>query len=143
MAPAVDQRSVMFKLGKYGLEPMLREISMALAADNLGVFKDVRLVGLSVVGTLIGRMPEEDFNFVCDKMLFMVSQGGKNVTIDDFRGDMQTYTQLLIAALGLNFRDFSSFLSQMMKSTATGADQEAKDQQTPQSTGSSGAPASE
>ena len=137
MCSALDQRAIMFRLAKYGLEPMLREISLSMLAQQTGAYKDTRLVALSIVGTMIARMPEDDFNLVCDKVLYKVQCDGQKVSISDFTGNMSNYNKLAVAALGVNFSDFTALLSLMMKSTGTDKkDQETEETSTPESTGS-------
>lgn len=144
MCPADKQRAVMFRLGKYGLEPAIRNMALAQVGAQ-----SVEAIVLGIMGTMMSRMPEEDFNFILDTILYKVRRVGDTnaVTLSDFTGRMQDYTRLAIMALGTNFSDFSSFLTLFRKSTTEApAVKEETDQpesSTPQSTGSSGDPASE
>lgn len=143
MCPADKQRAVMFRLGKYGLEPAIRNMALAQVGAQ-----SVEAIVLGIMGTMMSRMPEEDFNFILDTILYKVRRAGDTnpVTLSDFTGRMQDYTRLAIMALGVNFADFSSFLTLFRKSTTEApAVKEETDQpenSTPQSTGSSGDPAS-
>lgn len=138
MASAVDQRSVMFKMARYGLMEAVKQMALA----EIGSAR-ADLVALTIVGRMIQLMPEDDFNFVCDKLLDRAAvHGGKQVTIEDFRGDMQKYVKLVVLALGVNFSDFSSLLTMFQKSfDSSGQEQGTTSEPTP--TGSSGDPAQE
>lgn len=137
MASAVDQRSIMFKLGRSGLTEMVRQMALAEIGSSRA---DV--VALAIVGKMIQVMPEEDFNFIADKLLARVyREGDKNqVTLDDFRGEMQAYVHLIVLALGVNFKDFSQLLTIFQKSFGSSS-QEAEKTSEPTQTGSSGDPA--
>lgn len=137
MASAVDQRSIMFKLGRSGLTEMVRQMALAEIGSSRA---DV--VALAIVGKMIQVMPEEDFNFIADKLLARVyREGDKNqVTLDDFRGEMQAYVHLIVLALGVNFKDFSQLLTIFQKSFGSSS-QEAEKKSEPTQTGSSGDPA--
>lgn len=137
MASAVDQRSIMFKLGRSGLTEMVRQMALAEIGSSRA---DV--VALAIVGKMIQVMPEEDFNFIADKLLARVyREGDKNqVTLDDFRGEMQAYVHLVVLALGVNFKDFSQLLTIFQKSFGSSS-QEAEKTSEPTPTGSSGDPA--
>lgn len=139
MASAVDQRSIMFKLGRSGLTEMVRQMALAEIGSSRA---DV--VALAIVGKMIQVMPEEDFNFISDKLLARVyREGDKNqVTLEDFRGEMQAYVHLVVLALGVNFKDFSQLLTIFQKSFGSSA-QEAAQNSEPKPTGSSGDPAQE
>lgn len=143
MCSAEDQRKILFRLGKYGLEPALREISLAMIPSEALANRPVEMVPLAIVGTMISRMPEDDFNLICDKVLQKAQKVGEQrvVTLNDFTGRMQLYTQLAVAALGVNFADFSQFLSLFKRSTGTVETQEPSENSTQESTGSSGDPA--
>lgn len=136
MASAVQQRSVMFKPGKYGLEPAIRNIALAQVGEQ-----SVDVIYLGIVATMMYRIPEEDFNFIADTMLQKVRKQGHQhpITINDFTGKMQNYTKLVLLALGVNFADFSQFLTLFQKSIEAAPDQEqASETSTQESTGSSG-----
>lgn len=135
MASAVQQRSVMFKLGKYGLEPAIRNIALAQVGEQ-----SVDVIYLGIVATMMYRIPEEDFNFIADTMLQKVRKQGHQhpITINDFTGKMQNYTKLVLLALGTNFSDFSAFLSLFQKSTKEVPGAETEGTSTRESTGSSG-----
>lgn len=139
MASAVDQRSIMFKLGRSGLTEMVRQMALAEIGSSRA---DV--VALAIVGKMIQVMPEEDFNFIADKLLARVyREGDRNqVTLDDFRGEMQAYVHLVVLALGVNFKDFSQLLTIFQKSFGSSG-QEAEKKSEPTPTGSSGDPAQE
>lgn len=137
MASAVDQRSIMFKLGRSGLTEMVRQMALAEIGSSRA---DV--VALAIVGKMIQVMPEEDFNYIADKLLARVyREGDRNqVTLDDFRGEMQAYVHLVVLALGVNFKDFSQLLTIFQKSFGSSV-QEAEKKSEPTPTGSSGDPA--
>lgn len=138
MASAEDQRSIMFKMGRYGLMEAIKQMALA----EIGSAR-ADLVALTIVGRMIQLMPEDDFNFVCDKLLDKAAiQGGKQVTLNDFRGEMQKYVKLAVLALGVNFSDFTVFLTLFRKSfDSSGQEQETTYE--PKPTGSSGDPAQE
>lgn len=141
MQSAETQRAIMFRLGKYGLEPACREIALTMVGG-----KSVEAVLIGIMGTMMYRIPEDDFNFILDKLLYKVRKVGQDapVTIADFTGRMQAYTKLAVLAMGVNFADFSSFLTLFQKSIVTEPGQEQTEQNsTPQSTGMSGESASE
>ena len=137
MASAVDQRSIMFKLGRSGLTEMVRQMALAEIGSSRA---DV--VALAIVGKMIQVMPEEDFNYIAGKLLARVyREGDRNqVTLDDFRGEMQAYVHLVVLALGVNFKDFSQLLTIFQKSFGSSV-QEAEKKSEPTPTGSSGDPA--
>lgn len=143
MAPADKQRAVMFRLGKYGLEPAIRQMALAQVGAQ-----SVEAIMLGIMGTMMYRIPEEDFNFILDTILYKVRRAGDQnpVTINDFTGRMQDYTRLAILALGVNFADFSNFLTLFQKSIVEEPAGEKEAQQQPEtstqpSTGFSGDPA--
>lgn len=139
MASAKDQRSVMYLLAHYGMEAALQQVSMARFS---GTGADTAALG--IMGTLMARIPEHDFNRILDIILAKVSlvSDGSMVTINTFQGKMQDYVKLGILAMGVNFADFTGLLSLFRSSTATTEDQEKQDQEpTRPSTGSSGDPA--
>lgn len=137
MASAVDQRSILFKLARCGLTEMVHQMARAQLGESRA---DV--IALAIVGRMIQVMPEEDFNFIADKLLARVRREGdqREVSIDDFRGDMQAYMHLVVLALGVNFKDFSQLLTIFQKSFGSSA-QEAEKKSEPTPTGSSGDPA--
>lgn len=135
---AVDQRALLFRLGKYGMEPAIRNLALAQVGAQ-----STEVILLGVVGTMLSRIPEDDFNFIADTLLYKVRKGGKEVGIGDFQNRMQAYVKLIVAALGANFQDFSQFLAHFQSSTDTAPGQETTDQNSTQpSTGTSGDPAS-
>lgn len=143
MAPADKQRAVMFRLGKYGLEPAIRQMALAQVGAQ-----SVEAIMLGIMGTMMYRIPEEDFNFILDTILYKVRRAGDQnpVTINDFTGRMQDYTRLAILALGVNFADFSNFLTLFQKSIVEEPAGEKEAPQQPEtstqpSTGFSGDPA--
>lgn len=141
MASAKDQRSVMFLLAHYGLESALSRV--ALARFN-GEGAD--LAALGIMGTLMARIPESDFNRILDLILgkvFLVEDNSQ-VTLNHFQGRMQDYVKLGVLALGVNFADFTGLLSLFHSSTDSTKDQEKAGQiSTPESTGISGESAPE
>lgn len=138
MASAVDQRSVMFKMARYGLMEAIKQLALAQVGSARA-----DLVALTIVGRMIQQMPEDDFNYVCDVILKKSAiAGGKEVTIEDFRGDMQKYVKLVVLALGVNFSDFSPLLTMFQKSFGSSGQEQATTSE-PTPTGSSGDPAQE
>ena len=138
MASAEDQRSVMFKMSRYGLMEAIKQLALAQVGSARA-----DLVALTIVGRMIQQMPEDDFNFVCDKILAKAAvSGGKEVTINDFRGEMQKYVKLVVLALGVNFSDFSPLLTMFQKSFGSSGQEQATTSE-PTPTGSSGDPAQE
>lgn len=135
MASAKDQRSVMFRLAKHGMEPFLQQIAITQYHEA-----DPDMVAVSIMGTMMARMPESDFNFILDSILAQVFKvEGGQVSINDFQGKMQDYTRLGILALGINFADFTGLLNLFRSSTDTTKAQETEDQtSTQESTGISG-----
>lgn len=136
MASAKDQRSVMFLLAHYGLDSALSRVAMAKFNDETA-----EMTALGIMGTLMARIPEADFNRILDLILgkvFLVEDGSA-VTLNHFQGKMQDYIKLGVLALGVNFADFSGLLSLFRSSTDTTKDQETTAQtSTQESTGSSG-----
>lgn len=141
MQSAKVQRAVLFRLGKYGVEPAIRQIALAQVGAQ-----SYEVIMLGIVGTMLSRIPEADFEFIADSMLYKVRKVGdeRDITIGEFTGRMQDYVRLVVAALGVNFADFSQFLTLFQKSTVTAPGQEEKSEtSTQESTGTSGDPASE
>jgi hypothetical protein len=140
MPSAEKQRAVLFRLGKYGVEPMIRGLALA----ELGQASEFMVAG-GIVGTMLARMPEDDFNFVCDSMLGKLFKEGSTtpLTMEDFSGRLKTYFTLVVMALGSVFEDFSQLLTLFQKSTdsAKAADSSQENASTQPSTGSSGDPA--
>ncbi|WP_223535286.1 phage tail assembly chaperone [Pseudomonas sp. GL-B-16] len=140
MPSAEKQRAVLFRLGKYGVEPMIKGLALA----EIGAASSFMVAG-GIVGTMLARMPEDDFNFVCDSMLGkLFKEGGSTpLTMEDFSGRLKTYFTLVVMALGVVFEDFSGLLTLFQKSTDSAApvDSSQENGSTPPSTGSSGAPA--
>lgn len=116
MPSAEKQRAVLFRLGKYGVEPMIRGLALA----EVGAASSFMVAG-GIVGTMLARMPEDDFNFVCDSMLGKLFKEGSTtpLTMEDFSGRLRTYFTLVVMALGNAFEDFSNLLTLFQKSTAS------------------------
>lgn len=116
MPSAEKQRAVLFRLGKYGVEPMIKGLALA----EIGAASSFVVAG-GIVGTMLARMPEEDFNFVCDSMLGKLFKEGSTtpLTMEDFSGRLRTYFTLVVLALGNSFSDFSGLLTLFQKSTAS------------------------
>ena len=114
MPSAEKQRAVLFRLGKYGVEPMIRGLALA----EVGAASSFMVAG-GIVGTMLARMPEDDFNFVCDSMLGKLFKEGSTtpVTMEDFSGRLKTYFSLVVMALGNVFEDFTGLLTLFQKST--------------------------
>jgi hypothetical protein len=114
MPSAEKQRAVLFRLGKYGVEPMIRGLALA----EVGAASSFMVAG-GIVGTMLARMPEDDFNFVCDSMLGKLFKEGSTtpVTMEDFSGRLKTYFTLVVMALGNVFEDFTGLLTLFQKST--------------------------
>ena len=116
MPSAEKQRAVLFRLGKYGVEPMIRGLALA----EVGAASAFMVAG-GIVGTMLARMPEDDFNYVCDSMLGKLFKEGSTtpLTMEDFSGRLRTYFTLVVMALGNAFEDFSNLLTLFQKSTAS------------------------
>lgn len=116
MPSAEKQRAVLFRLGKYGVEPMIRGLALA----EVGAASCFVVAG-GIVGTMLSRMPEDDFNFVCDSMLGKLFKEGSTapLTMEDFSGRLKTYFTLVVMALGNVYEDFSGLLTLFQKSTAS------------------------
>jgi hypothetical protein len=116
MPSAEKQRAVLFRLGKYGVEPMIRGLALA----EVGAASAFMVAG-GIVGTMLARMPEDDFNFVCDSMLGKLFKEGSTApaTMEDFSGRLKTYFTIVVLALGIVFEDFSGLLTLFQKSTAS------------------------
>jgi hypothetical protein len=114
MPSAEKQRAVLFRLGKYGVDPMIRGLALA----EVGAASSFMVAG-GIVGTMLARMPEDDFNFVCDSMLGKLFKEGSTtpVTMEDFSGRLKTYFTLVVMALGNVFEDFTGLLTLFQKST--------------------------
>ena len=138
MPSAEKQRAVLFRLGKYGVEPLIR----GLAQAELGAASSAAIAG-QIVGVMLSRIPEDDFNFICDTMLSQLHKDGQLVAMQQFSGRLKTYFTLVVLALGNVFEDFTGLLTLFQGSTASagepGASQESAS--TPPSTGTSGDPA--
>lgn len=94
--PSVEkQRAVLFRLGKYGVEPLIR----GLAQAELGAASSVAIAG-QIVGVMLSRIPEDDFNFICDTMLCQLHAGGELQSINHFSGRLKTYFTLVVLASG-------------------------------------------
>ncbi|MGN8278160.1 phage tail assembly chaperone [Pseudomonas sp. SMN5] len=139
MPSAEKQRAVLFRLGKYGVEPMIRGLALA----EVGASSSVAVAG-GIVGTMLARMPEDDFNFICDSLLGKLFKEGSTtpLTLEDFSGKLKTYFTIVVLALGVTFEDFSALLTLFQKSTASAAEQDSSQESasTPLSTGSYGGP---
>ena len=116
MPSAEKQRAVLFRLGKYGVEPMIKGLALA----ELGSASSFIVAG-GIVGSMLSRMPEDDFNFVCDSMLGKLFKEGSQtpLTMEDFSGRLKTYFTIVVLALGNAFEDFSGLLTLFQKSTAS------------------------
>lgn len=140
MPSALQQRAVLFRLGKYGVEPMIRGLALAQLGGSSSI-----VVSGGIVGSMLQRIPEDDFNFICETMLSKLhAEGGKEpLTIEHFSGRLKTYFTLVVLAMGNVFEDFTGLLTPFQKSTdsAEAADQGQESASTQQSTGSSGDPA--
>ncbi|MBH3383915.1 hypothetical protein I5S53_08005 [Pseudomonas juntendi] len=138
MPSAEKQRAVLLRLGKYGVEPLIR----GLAQAELGAASSVAIAG-QIVGVMLSRIPEDDFNFICDTMLGKLHKDGQMVGMEQFSGRMKTYFTLVVLALGNVFEDFTGLLTLFQSSTGStdepGASQERASTQP--STGTSGDPA--
>ena len=138
MPSAEKQRAVLFRLGKYGVEPLIR----GLAQAEIGAASSVAIAG-QIVGVMLSRIPEDDFNFICDSVLGQLHKAGEPQTINHFSGRLKTYFTLVVLALGNVFEDFTGLLTLFQNSTGStvepGASQE--NGSTQQSTGTSGDPA--
>lgn len=140
MPSAEKQRAVLFRLGKHGVEPMIRGLALA----EVGAASAFMVAG-GIVGTMLARMPEDDFNFVCDSMLGKLFKEGSAtpLTMEDFSGRLKTYFTIVVLALGNAFEDFSGLLTLFPKSTdsAGPVDSSQENASTQPSTGNSGDPA--
>lgn len=118
MPSAEKQRAVLFRLGKYGVEPLIRGLAIA----ETGASSSIAVTG-GIVGTMLARIPEDDFNFICDAMLGKLFKAGdsKPLTLEDFSGRLKTYFTLAVLALGSTFEDFTGLLTLFQKSTASAA----------------------
>lgn len=114
MPSAEKQRAVLFRLGKYGVEPLIR----GLAQAELGAASSVAIAG-QIVGVMLSRIPEDDFNFICDTMLGQMHKNGELQTINAFSGRLKTYFTLVVLALGNVFEDFTNLLIHFQSSTAS------------------------
>lgn len=116
MPSAEKQRAVLFRLGKYGVEPLIRGLALAEVGQASSF-----LVAGGIVGTMLSRMPEDDFNFVCDSMLGKLFQEGSAtpLTLNDFSGRLKTYFTLAVLAMSATFEDFSGLLTLFQSSTAS------------------------
>lgn len=140
MPSAEKQRAVLFRLGKYGVEPLIR----GLATSQVVGGSSIAIAG-GIVGTMLSRIPEDDFNFICDSILGKAFKEGSTapLTINDFSGRLKTYFTLVVLALGVVFEDFTGLLSHFQSFTGSTEQAEADQENasTPQSTGTSGDPA--
>lgn len=138
MPSAEKQRAVLFRLGKYGVEPLIR----GLAQAELGAASSVAIAG-QIVGVMLSRIPEDDFNFICDTMLSQLHKDGQLVGMQQFSGRLKTYFTLVVLALGNVFEDFTGLLTLFQSSTGSAAEPEASQESasTQPSTGTSGDPA--
>lgn len=140
MPSAEKQRAILFRLGKYGVEPMIRGLALA----EVGASSSIAVAG-GIVGTMLARIPEDDFNFICDSLLGKLFVEGSTtpVTLNDFSGRLKTYFTVVVLALGTTFEDFTGLLTLFQKSTdsteAVVPGQESDSTQP--STGNSGDPA--
>lgn len=116
MPSAVDQRAILFRLGKYGIEPMIRGLAIAETGGSTA-----ELVVGGIVGRMMAMIPEQDFDFICDKLLGKMFADGsdKPITLEHFSGKMKTYFTIAVLALGATFEDFTGLLTLFQKSTVT------------------------
>ncbi len=137
MPSAEKQRAVLFRLGKYGVEPLIR----GLAQAELGAASSAAIAG-QIVGVMLSRIPEDDFNFICDTMLGQMHKNGELQTINAFSGRLKTYFTLVVLALGNVFEDFTGLLTLFQSSTGSAEEPEASQESasTQQSSGISGDP---
>jgi hypothetical protein len=140
MPSAEKQRAILFRLGKYGVEPMIRGLALA----EVGASSSIAVAG-GIVGTMLARIPEDDFNFICDSLLGKLFVEGTTtpVTLNDFSGRLKTYFTVVVLALGTTFEDFTGLLTLFQKSTdsAESVVPGQESDSTQPSTGSSGDPA--
>ena len=140
MPSAEKQRAVLFRLGKYGVEPLIR----GLATSQVVGGSSIAVAG-GIVGTMLARIPEDDFNFICDSILGRAFKEGSTtpLTLNDFSGRLKTYFTLVVLALGVVFEDFTGLLTHFQNSTASAGAPEADQENasTQPSTGTSGDPA--
>lgn len=138
MPSAEKQRAVLFRLGKYGVEPLIR----GLAQAELGAASSVAIAG-QIVGVMLSRIPEDDFNFICDTMLSQLHKDGQLVGMQQFSGRLKTYFTLVVLALGNVFEDFTGLLTLFQSSTGSTGEPEASQENgsIQPSTGTSGDPA--
>lgn len=140
MPSAEKQRAILFRLGKYGVEPMIRGLALA----EVGASSSIAVAG-GIVGTMLARIPEDDFNFICDSLLGKLFIEGTTtpVTLNDFSGRLKTYFTVVVLALGTTFEDFTGLLTLFQNSTdSTEAVVPGQESDLTQpSTGSSGDPA--
>lgn len=138
MPSAEKQRAVLFRLGKYGVEPLIR----GLAQAELVAASSVAIAG-QIVGVMLSRIPEDDFNFICDTMLSQLHKDGQLVGMQQFSGRLKTYFTLVVLALGSVFEDFTGLLTLFQSSTGSAGEPEASQESasTQPSTGTSGDPA--
>lgn len=138
MPSAEKQRAVLFRLGRYGVEPLIR----GLAQAELGAASSVAIAG-QIVGVMLARIPEDDFNFICDTMLGQMHKNGELQTINAFSGRLKTYFTLVVLALGNVFEDFTGLLTLFQSSTGSPVEPEVSQESasTQPSTGTSGDPA--
>lgn len=116
MPSAEKQRAILFRLGKYGVEPMIRGLALA----EVGASSSIAVAG-GIVGTMLARIPEDDFNFICDSLLGKLFVEGSTtpVTLNDFSGRLKTYFTVVVLALGTTFEDFSNLLTLFQRSTGS------------------------
>ena len=137
---AEKQRAVLFRLGKYGVEPLIRGLAQSQVAGG----SSVAIAG-SIVASMLSRIPEDDFNFICDSVLGKACKDGSTtpLTLNDFSGKLKTYFTLVVLALGVVFEDFTGLLSHFPSFTGSTEPGEATQENasTQPSTGTSGDPA--
>jgi hypothetical protein len=91
-----------------------------LALAEVGASSSVAVAG-GIVGSMLSRIPEDDFNFICDAMLGKLFMDGNAtpLTLNDFSGRLKTYFTLMVLALGSTFEDFTGLLTLFQSSTAS------------------------
>lgn len=140
MPSAEKQRAVMYRLSRYGLEPLIS----GLARAEVGMGSTITVM-LGMVSGLFARIPEDDFTFICDTMTAKLFMDGsdKPITLEYFSGRMRTYMHVVALTLGSTFEDFTGLLTLFQSSTGSPGEAEGSQESasTQPSTGTSGDPA--
>ena len=116
MPSAEKQRAVQYRLTKYGLEPMLRGLALAEVGAGSAIS-----VMLGVLAGMFSRIPEDDYNYICDTMTakLFIAGSDKQMNINDFSGRIRTYLNVVALTIGSTFEDFTGLLTLLQKSTAS------------------------